>query len=113
MNFETLDQMETYFGGVASQWSRQNLINYRQDPSLSNWFKFLKAEVVSQNIDPLNHLPSPSVKIKPKVNPVTPWVEFNREMGRGKFTKEIYGTSQNATQARKAAYEQWKKENNR
>ncbi|MCR9171820.1 MAG: RHS repeat-associated core domain-containing protein [bacterium] len=40
-----------------------------------------------------------------------PWILFNREYGPGQFTKEKYGTSEKAAEARKYAYAYWKASN--
>jgi hypothetical protein len=74
--------------------------------------KFVGAEVISQNANPLNHFPTPikvkaSSKLKVKSNS-NPWHQFRKEMGKGSFTKEKYGSSIAASKARKAAYEKWK-----
>ncbi|MFV0555448.1 MAG: RHS repeat domain-containing protein [Mangrovibacterium sp.] len=123
LDFETIDDMEGFLSNTSSQWARQKLIDFRQESTTENWIKFLGAEVLSQNANPLNHMPSPiKVKATPKISiksnlntaPVAksnPWQLFNKEMGRGKFTKAKYGTSEAAAKARKKAYEQWKSKN--
>lgn len=70
-------------------------------------------EVISQNMNPLNHLPSPlkiksKIRIKTKVNP---WHTFRKEVGIGKFTKKTYGTIENAKSVRSDAYKKWKSKN--
>ena len=39
------------------------------------------------------------------------WHVFRKQMGKGRFTKQKYGSSEAAKEARKAAYKKWKKEN--
>ena len=125
LGFETIEGMEGYLGNASTQWSRQKLIEYRQNPTVGNWSIFLGAEVLSQNANPLNHLPSPinikaspKLKVSPKAMIKTPakkpnpWLLFNREMGTGKFTKENFGgSSEAAAKARRAAYDKWTTEN--
>ncbi|MBP7850527.1 MAG: RHS repeat-associated core domain-containing protein, partial [Lentimicrobiaceae bacterium] len=116
LGFETVDEMEFHLGAASSQFARQKMIEYFEDPTTENWAVFCLAEVVSQNINPLNHIPAP-IKIKAKAKLKTPsakesttsrWNQFQKEMGRGAYTKEKYGSSEAAMDAKKSAYEQWK-----
>ena len=125
LGFESIQDMEGMLGNASSQYSRQAMIDYIQDRSLGNWVIFLGTEVASQNANPLNHLPSPikvkaspKLKVTPKVKPrpsaknPNPWLQFNKEMGKGKFTNENYGgSSEAAAKARRAAYDEWKSKN--
>ncbi|MDG4945057.1 RHS repeat-associated core domain-containing protein [Weeksellaceae bacterium KMM 9713] len=122
--------------GYSSQWSRQKVINFLQnsqsgDLDLGGWSEFLFAEVVSQNLNPLNHLPSPNIRIKtfgaktkirigdapvikPGVGEVSwnPWIQFNRETPTGTFTKKNFGGSRSdAAAAKRKAYYQWREVN--
>ncbi len=60
LDFETTDDLKV-LDNASSQWSRQKLINYYQNKSYGNWVEYLGAEVLSQNANPLNHLPAPIV----------------------------------------------------
>ena len=109
LGFESTGEMEKLLGNTAFQKSRQKLIEYLQEKSYGNWVNFLIAEVLGQNINPLNHLPSP---VKIKGTSKSPWVNFNKEMGKGIFIKENYrGFSSAAKEARRNAYEKWKAKN--
>ncbi len=132
LGFETTDDLST-LDHASFQWSRQKLIDYHQGKSYGNWVEFLVAELVGQNINPVNHMPipikvraTPKIKSSPKVHVKKPvvqtstktstnaisknsWIQFNREMGRGKFTKDKYGgSSRRANEARMRAYYTWK-----
>ena len=37
LGFETLGDMDSYLGGFTTQWSRQNAIDYRQNPTTANF----------------------------------------------------------------------------
>ncbi len=40
------------------------------------------------------------------------WIQFNREMGAGRFTKDKFGgSSRKANEAKMRAYDQWKANN--
>ncbi|MDG4950164.1 hypothetical protein NLM59_04450 [Weeksellaceae bacterium KMM 9724] len=122
--------------GYSSQWSRQKFINFLQnsqsgDLDLGGWSEFLFAEVVSQTLNRLNHLPSPNIRIKtfgaktkirigdaPVIKPgvgevsCNPWIQFNRETPTGIFTKKNFGGSRSdAAAAKRKAYYQWREVN--
>jgi RHS repeat-associated protein len=114
LGFESLTAMEGTLGYTSSQWSRNNLIAYLQNPSNENFMDFVMAEVLSQTLNPINHLPSP-VNIKGARNlsgSNNPWIRFNQTVGKGNFTKSKYGgSSKAAKKARLDAYNNWKKNN--
>lgn len=116
MGFETTDEMNASLDNTTSQFSRQKLIEYHQEDTPNNFFKFVAAEVISQNANPLNHIPTPVVvkaKVKlggPAIKAKNPWNQFGKEMGQGAYTKQKYGTSEAATKAKRADYKKWKEE---
>jgi len=121
--------LSTMLNSQTSQSSRQALINYYQDPSMSNWVSYLVLDVVSQNLNPLNHLPSPigvktkipkaKLKLKPKTGnskgpnikvgavgriapqkrSSNPWILFNKEVGPGNFVKSKFSGSSKKARA--------------
>lgn len=52
LGFETLGDMENTLGAFTTQWSRQNAINYLQDPSIINALAMSFSEALSQWTDP-------------------------------------------------------------
>ncbi|WP_372472550.1 hypothetical protein AB4865_06960 [Capnocytophaga sp. ARDL2] len=48
LGFETLGEMDSYLRGYTTQWSRQKAINYRQNPTLSNFAAMAFSESASQ-----------------------------------------------------------------
>ncbi len=118
LGFESIQEMEETLSNVSSQWSRQKLIEVIQGNNDFSLVEFAIVEVISQLANPLNHIPSP-VKLKGKLPlkqkgsaKANSWHQFNREMGKGKFTKKKYGSSEAASKARRSAYKKWKKEKN-
>jgi RHS repeat-associated protein len=98
----------------TSKFSRQKYIEYLQNKSLLNWTKYLAADIFSQNINPLKHLPASPIKIK--ISPLkfkakNSWNAFRSKMGVGAFTKSKFGSAAAANAARKKAYLQYKIKN--
>jgi len=52
LGFETTDDMDSYLGGFTTQWSRQNAIDYRQNPTTANFTAMAFSESASQWTDP-------------------------------------------------------------
>jgi len=52
LGFESVDKMDSYLGGYTTQWSRQNAIDYRQNPTIGNGFSASFSEALSQWTDP-------------------------------------------------------------
>ncbi|NLN34171.1 MAG: hypothetical protein GX159_11340, partial [Flavobacteriaceae bacterium] len=124
LGFESIEELDNFFAVATSDWSRNKLIKYWQDPTLFNWMAYCSAEVVEYWINPVNHLPSPKIKVKQTKGSINvnaspnlvnanknPWILFNREMGVGKFTKEKFGSSEAANKARLNEYSKWKSKN--
>ena len=128
LGFELSSDQETLLTHLSSDWTRKKAIIYWQNENIGNWTKLIISEVLSQNANPLNHMPTPinvkakvktPVKIKSQINiqshikakTSNPWILFNNEMGKGKFTKKKYGSSAEAGKARRKAYEEWKSKN--
>ncbi len=124
LGFETIEELDNFFGIATSDWSRNKLIKYWQDPTILNWMGYVSAEVIESWLDPVNHLPSPDIKFKQAKGSIkvdaspslinankNPWILFNREMGVGKFTKEKFGSSDAAIKARLKEYSNWKTKN--
>lgn len=59
LGFSTVGEMKIALTNSSSQMSRQAFIQYLQNPTYSNWARYLLIEVGSQNFNILNHLPSP------------------------------------------------------
>ncbi|WP_313114457.1 RHS repeat domain-containing protein [Aequorivita sediminis] len=106
LGFDNSESMENLLSSTASQSSRQRMINYIQTGTVTDGVKFALTEVLYQNLNPINHIPTPI-----NVRSVNPWIKFNRQMGPGKFTKQNYGSSKSAKKAKTNAYLNWKKEN--
>jgi RHS repeat-associated protein len=52
LGFESVEEMNYILDGFTTQWSRQNAIDYLQDPSPSNAFAMSLSESLSQWTDP-------------------------------------------------------------
>lgn len=54
LGFETVDKMNSLLDGFSTQWSRQNAIDYLQDPSFENAMAMCYSEALSQWTKPQN-----------------------------------------------------------
>ena len=52
LGFKTTDEYHQYLDGFTTQWSRQNAINYIQNPTFANAAKMFFSEALSQWTDP-------------------------------------------------------------
>ncbi|WP_413513496.1 RHS repeat domain-containing protein [Myroides odoratus] len=52
LGFSTTNEMNATLGGFTTQWSRQNAINYLQNPTLANAMAMSASESLSQWTDP-------------------------------------------------------------
>lgn len=72
LGFDSVDKMENLLGGFSTQWSRQNAIDYIQNPTFGNAMAMAYSEALSQWTDPNKVVGAASGAImafRPRPNP--------------------------------------------
>ncbi len=101
-----------------------NPLNHLPNPKIKTRVKVDVPQVRPKSnvpqVRPKSNVPQVKTTLDANVKPETAtpvkhknsWIEFNRQTGKGKFTKDKFGgSSKKAASARRAAYDKWKKEN--
>lgn len=106
LGFETIDEMEVVLDGFTTQWSRQNAIDYIQNPSLGNAMAMSYSEALSQWTDPEKLIMGASILIggiSPKATSKSTSKSVftpSDDMGKMKVTKSKAGNIKIDAEAR-------------
>jgi 5-methylcytosine-specific restriction endonuclease McrA len=91
LGFDNPDEMNSLLDGFSTQWSRQNAIDYLQNPTLANAMAMSYSEALSQWTDPQQLLAAASIlAVRPTVGAKVNYSKLkspNKITTGGKFTQ--------------------------